>query len=149
MDYDPNEPMVLVELVRDIEYKDDCRNYTDIGWFGQGDVQPYPKRLWPKLAEHRDTWRLVTETAPTVEELAVLEAENTKLRAQIAAGDGKDLITVDIITELTADDLAAMSDEDVRAEGAKRKFGLHHRLVSEKLRPAFLETQAARAAAKE
>lgn len=149
MDYDPNEPMVLVELVRDIELKDDCRNYTDIVWIGKGDVQEYPKRLWPKLAEHKDTWKLVTQAQPTADELAVLEAENARLRAQIAAGDGKDLITVDVVSELTAEDLAGMSDEDVRAEGAKRKFGLHHRLAPDKLRPAFLETQAARAAEKE
>lgn len=147
MDYDPNEPMVLVELVREIDFKDDCRNYTDIVWVGQGDVQKYPKRLWPKLREHHDTWRLVTQAAPSAEELDRLEAENAQLRAQVAAGEGRDLITVDVVREWSAEDLAQLSDDDVRAEAAKRKFGLHARLSPEKIRPAFLEIQAARAVA--
>lgn len=144
MDYDPNEPMVLVELVRDIDYKDDCRNYTDIGWFGKGDVQPYPKRLWPKLAEHHDTWRLV-EAKLSEEELERQALERIRLKRERAAGAGTDLMTVTVTQELTMEDLAAMSDDEVRAEAAKRKYGLHARLSPEKIRPAYLEIQAARA----
>lgn len=54
-------PMVLVELVIDRENKDDCRAHTSTVWARKGDRQPYPEHLWPKLAEHPDVWRLVTQ----------------------------------------------------------------------------------------
>lgn len=54
---------VLVELVCDRNPKDDCRANTGTIWAGKGDVQPFPRALWPKLAPHPDVWRLYTAAA--------------------------------------------------------------------------------------
>lgn len=53
-----NNNTVLVELVCDRSPKDDCRGGTGIIWSGKGDVQPYPRALWTKLAVHPDVWKL-------------------------------------------------------------------------------------------
>jgi hypothetical protein len=52
---------VLVRLVADRDFKDDCRAGTGVVWRGKGDVQSYPAEHWPKLAAHPDVWELVFE----------------------------------------------------------------------------------------
>lgn len=52
---------VIVELVIDRSFKDDCRANTGTIWRGQGDQNYFPAQLWPKLAEHPDVWKLVAE----------------------------------------------------------------------------------------
>lgn len=139
----PDEPMVLVEQVVDRPFKDDCRNYTSIVWNGQGDVQPYPERLWPKLAPHPDVWKI---HVPTEAEIAAQQAQlaEAEARAAQARKDLEDAQKAAAGVLLSAEDLAAMSDEDVRAEGRSRKYQLHGNLASEKLRPTFLDVQASR-----
>lgn len=138
-----DEPMVLVEQVIDRPFKDDCRNYTGIEWHGQGDVQPYPERLWPKLALHPDVWKI---HVPTEAEIAAHQAQlaAAEERAATARKELEDAQKAADAVLLSAEDLATMSDEEVRAEGRKRKYQLHGNLASEKLRPTFLDVQASR-----
>lgn len=132
----PGEPMVLVEQVIDRPMKDDCRNYTDVVWHGQGDVQEYPARLWPKLALHPDVWRLVDKKPPTDAELRERDRRAAlSLSQATAAGSIAGAIALD------ADALASMDDDEVRAEGKARRYGLHHTYAGQKLREAFLEAQ--------
>lgn len=50
--------------------------------------------------------------------------------------------------DLSAEELAGMSDEEVRGAAAMRRLGLHARLQPDLIRPKFLELQAAKAAAR-
>jgi hypothetical protein len=129
------EPMVDVELVCDRASKDDCRAGTATVWNGKGDVQPYPKRLWPKLAPHPDVWRLVNNDQPRID-LPELDAR------EIAAGTNTDLVIIDRVNT-TAEVLEQMTDEDVRAEGDRRGYVLNPRLNSTNLRLRFLDAQDA------
>lgn len=58
-DRPPNS--VIVELVLDRSFKDDCRAGTGIVWRGKGDQNYYPANLWVKLAPHPDVWKLIEE----------------------------------------------------------------------------------------
>lgn len=166
----PGEPMVRVELVAALDAKDDCRNYTKTVWVGQGDVQPYPKRLWPKLAAHPDVWRLVDgETAVAPLPLVAVQAPawpgglrtDGPTKAQYVAagykaesypphgyavreepGDKVNDPTINGLPLLTEDELAAMSDDEVRAASSLRKLGLHPNLGSAKIRDTVLALQA-------
>jgi hypothetical protein len=135
------EPMVDVELVCDRATKDDCRAGTATVWHGQGDVQPYPKRLWAKLAPHPDVWKLkdpsqISRQAPPT----VMDVVEMNKRKEEAAGTNTDMVFVEGVN-VTAEMLDMMSDADVRAEGAKRGYDLHPRLNSANLRQRFLDAQ--------
>lgn len=165
----PREGYVLVELVwpESRGEKNDCKAGTPVLWRGKGDVQRYPALLWPKLAPHPDVWRLYdpvtsmrelhdaqqaqredqTEAVRLKAEEAVrLKAEEAarrtaKAKAE-AAGTNTDLVVVTPLDHpYTAEDLAAMSDEDVKAEAEKRGYGLHPRLNPANLRSRFIEAQ--------
>lgn len=141
----PGEPMVMVEQVIDRPTKDDCRNYTKTLWLGKGDVQPYPKRLWPKLAAHPDVWRLADDqTMPAY--LASLAGAAKPVETKKEDPDG--VLAGSGLPEMTAEELAAMTDDEVRGAAAMRRLGLHARLMPEAIRPKFLELQAAKAAAR-
>lgn len=137
-----DDVMVMVELVLDRPEKDDCRGHTPVMWHGLGDIQPYPKRLWPKLEPHTDVWRLIEDVTnrPSAADRALQEAKRLKADAQQAAGENRDVI-VTLPTQLDEEALAAMSDDDVRAEAIKRNYGLHPRLNPVNLRVRFLEAQ--------
>lgn len=136
---DNQEPMVDVELVCDRAEKNDCRGGTATIWNGQGDVQPYPKRLWPKLALHPDVWKL--KDPSQVGRLPVVtDVVEMKRRKDDAAGTNTDLVFVDGVN-VSAEMLDLMSDQDIRAEGAKRGYDLHPRLNSMNLRQRFIDAQ--------
>ncbi len=181
-----NDEMVRVRLVCDRAEKDDCRAYTKIVWRGQGDIQLYPKRLWPKLAPHPDVWELMPsaederiaakqrledaaaalkkaqddaeaaerEVQAEAQRRVVLNAHLAEQRLatkkQEAAGTNTDVVTatptqaaLEPLTELTADELSALPDEDVRALAERRDYGLHPRLNAVNLRARFIEAQDA------
>lgn len=160
----PGEKMVQVEYVGNALTKDDCKHYTKTMWIGKGDIQPYPARLWPKLAQHPDVWRLVGAEAvaaplpgaPALQAVANPELEALRLKladterqlaeataareaAERAAAEREAADAAE--GPLTAEQLAAMSDEDVRAAASARKLGLHARLMPEKIRGEFLRLQ--------
>lgn len=97
---------VMVELVADREFKDDCRANTGIVWRGKGDKQPFPAHLWHKLAAHPDVWKLADsadgndyrppsespEARNKREQIAA--AEKARAKAEEAAGQGVDLVNV-------------------------------------------------------
>jgi hypothetical protein len=86
---------VLVELLADRDYKDDCQAHTGIAWHGKGDRQRYPAQLWHKLAAHPTVWALVPEDdeAPpsqTPEQIsrehAIAEADRVRQLSEEKAG---------------------------------------------------------------
>jgi hypothetical protein len=82
--------VVRVELVCDREFKDDCRANTGIVWRGQGDIQPYPASLWPKLAAHPDVWRLADdqgEGAVPVDKVRSESLEDERRRLNVAEAE--------------------------------------------------------------
>lgn len=245
----PGEPMVQVRQVINRPEKDDCRAGTAVVWHGPGDIQLYPRRLWPFLAPHPDVWELVDtgeakaesrrqiserlmnerlrhEQAIThaadlaqkvsrkfeeadreaslaelamqqakeamaafelreAEELGKFAAEDAALEqrrkdevarieaeaaarrqaeaqavldaqkrtdaeaaeaarlAEEAKGKGTDTVVIaSTLVQYTAEQLLAMSDEDVRAEAIRRDYPpMHARLKPETLRQKFLEAQ--------
>lgn len=136
----PNEAMVNVRLVADRDEKDDCQHYTPTVWRGQGDVQPYPLRLWPKLAEHPDVWELTDAAPPS-------EADMARAQKDEAAGSNTDLVIASANwVEQTPEMLEAMPDIDIHALATRRGYALHPRLNPVNLRKNFLAAQEAEAA---
>lgn len=181
-----DDEMVRVRLVCDRPEKNDCRAYTKVVWRGQGDIQSYPKRLWPKLAPHPDVWALMPsaederiaaqkrladaaaalkkaqddaeaaerEVQADAQRRAQTDARLAEMRLatekQEAAGTNTDVVNatptqaaLEPLTELTADELNALPDEDVKALAERRDYGLHPRLNSVNLRARFIEAQDA------
>lgn len=120
---------VLVELLADRNYKDDCQASTGIVWRGKGDVQPYPAALWPKLAVHPTVWGLVPEAGTTPpsslspQELAknetIAEAERVRALAEAAAGSKVDLVHIEVDPAAGAANLAAVYDYRVLTQEAQ------------------------------
>jgi len=120
---------VLVELLADRNYKDDCQANTGIVWRGKGDIQPYPAALWPKLAVHPTVWGLVPEAGTTPpsslspQELAktenVAEAERVRALSEAAAGNKTDLVHIEIDPTAGAAHLAAVYDYRVLTQEAQ------------------------------
>ena len=137
------EEMVMVRCVwpEARGEKPDCRNNTGIVWKGHGDVQPYPKSLWYKLAEHPDVWELVPEKGTLLTKDDAKLAK-TKKDQDDASGKGTDLVRA-ILTE---SQLEEMTDEEVRKAAELRDLPLHPRLASKNLRPHFLAAQQEAAA---
>lgn len=136
----PGEAMVMVEQVIDRPTKDDCRNYTKVLWLGKGDVQPYPKRLWPKLALHPDVWRLADDQTlpfylqPPKPTLAAVQASAPAVARPAT-------LTINGLPLLTGEQLAALNDEEVRQAASDRKLGLHAKLGSDKIRGEVMRLQ--------
>ena len=139
-----DDEMVSVELVADLPFKNDCRAGTPIEWHGKGDIKAYPKRLWPKLAAHPDVWRLAEPrtTSGPVSAKEILDAEVARIKKEreAAAGSNTDLVDT-LSTDYTAEQLAELSDDDVRVIAIRRNYGLHPRLNPVNLRTRFLEAQ--------
>lgn len=117
---------VIVELVIDRSFKDDCRAHTGTVWRGKGDQQYFPAALWPKLAEHPDVWKLVSEEGVTrpsditaqealrreAEAAAKLDAERAELRRLEDLANGQQSGTVGAtqgvkVTEIQGDQVDA------------------------------------------
>lgn len=81
-DRPPNS--VIVELVIDRSFKDDCRAHTGTIWRGKGDQNYYPAHLWPQLAPHPDVWKLIGE-AEVARPADITPAAAIKLEEEAAA----------------------------------------------------------------
>lgn len=154
------EKMVMVELMCDRPFKDDCRGLTPVMWHGKGDVQPYPARLWPKLAEHPDVWSLhVQKTQAQIDAAAEIEAAAQRMREAnaradaaadaAAGGQGETGLVATAAHTVTAgnkllseDEVKAMPIEELRALAIARDYQLHPRLGMERLVIEFLAKQA-------
>lgn len=107
-----DDKMVRVQLVCDRAEKDDCRAGTTIKWHGQGDVQLYPERLWPKLAPHPDVWRLM----PSVEQ------EEAEAKARFDAAQAlldKAAADMQRAKDLRAAELTRRAEQDAAIEAQR------------------------------
>jgi hypothetical protein len=134
-----NEKMVAVELVLDIERHVDQIYATGAIWSGKGDVQMVPAQAAVLMhRNHPDVYFVHGATERPAAEV-VVEAENAAANIESVS------VTVNPHT-LSVEDLAAMSDEDVHAQGKARGYTLHPRLNPENLRATFLKAQGATSA---
>ena len=157
--------------------KDDCQAGTGVVWAGRGDVQNFPTILWPKLAstptlaplrrrrsaalrdaEQRQR-KISAEQARVLAESQEKAREEEQARIAAQAKEQGQSTNTDVVSvlvdeadaqppeQLTAERLAEMSDEDIRAVGTERGYELHPRLTPANLRARFLEAQTAEAEA--
>ena len=120
------EEMIDVELVCDRDEKDDCKGGTPVVWYGKGDVQKYPARLWHKLEKNTDVWKLA-EAKPAAPDAPPEDPQPVNFPRG----------------PVTTEMLAGLPDDTIRTEAAARGYKLHPRLTPDNLRLQFLESSQA------
>jgi len=132
---DETEKTSVVELVLDIDRHADLIYGTGVVWSGKGDLKRVPAPIAVLMhRNHPDVYIVHGATARPGAEV-VKEAEQ--------AAAGLDVVKLTVNRQaLTVEELAAMPDDDVRAEAQARGYKLHPRLNPENMRAAFLAAQA-------
>jgi len=128
-----------VELVLDTERHADLIYGTGLVWSGKGDVKQVPAAIAVLLHRNHPDVYLVHGATDRPGAEVIVEAERA------AAGLDHVEVTVNI-PALSVEELAAMSDDEVRAAGKDRGYSLHPRLNPENLRAAFMAAQSKPAA---
>jgi hypothetical protein len=132
-----SENTTPVELVLDIDLHADRIYNTGLVWAGKGDIQQVPSAIAVLLhRNHPDVYLVHGATERPAAEV-VKEAENAAGNIEVVSG-----LTANR-PDLTVEQLAEMSDDDVHAEGKARGYTLHPRLNPDNLRAAFMKAQSA------
>jgi hypothetical protein len=131
-----DEKMTTVELALDIDRHADLIYGTNAVWSGKGDTQAIPAVIAVLMhRNHPDVYIVHGATARPGAEI-IKEAED--------AAAGLEVVRLSVNGQVfTTEELAAMPDDDVRAEAQARGYKLHPRLNPENMRAAFLAAQNA------
>jgi len=131
---DETEKTAVVELVLDVDRHADLIYATGVVWSGKGDLKRVPAAIAVLMHRNHPDVYLVHGATERPGAEVVKEAES--------AAAGLDVVKLSVNSQdLTAEDLAGMPDEDVRAEAQARGYKLHPRLNPENMRAAFLAAQ--------